>query len=227
MQPTLTKKLAAEFIGTFCLVFAGTGAIVIDGASGGAISHLGVAMTFGLVVLAMIYALGEVSGAHFNPAVTLGFCIARRFPARSVAPYIASQCAGAIAASLVLRLMFPLNATLGATLPVGSSTRSFVFELILTAILMFVVLGVSSGAKEKGITAGVVIGAVVCLEAIFAGPISGASMNPARSLAPALVSWHWGALWIYLLAPVVGAFVGVVACRCVREEGCCSAKCYS
>lgn len=215
------KKFAAEFIGTFCLVFAGTGVIVINDISGGAVSHVGVALTFGLIVLAMIYTLGEVSGAHLNPAVTLGFWAARRLKSRLVAPYILSQCGGALAASLVLRFLFPTNLTLGATLPAGSSSQSFVLEWILTAILMFVILGVSTGAKEKGITAGIVVGAVIGLEALFAGPICGASMNPARSLAPALVSLHLASLWIYLVAPVLGALMGVIACRCVREKGFC------
>lgn len=217
------KKLAAEFIGTFALVFAGTGAIVIDQVSGGAVSHVGVALTFGLIVLAMIYTLGDISGAHLNPAVTLGFFAARRFPASEVGPYVISQCAGAFAASGVLRLLFANNATLGATIPAGSATQSFILELLLTAILMFVILGVSTGAAEKGITAGIVVGSVIGLEAMFAGPICGASMNPARSLAPAIVSGHLQALWVYLLAPILGAAVGVIGCRCVREEGCCSA----
>ena len=217
----MKRKLAAEAIGTFCLVFAGTGAIVVDHLSGGAVSHVGVALTFGLVVLAMIYALGEVSGAHFNPAVTLGFWVARRLPGRLVPPYIAAQCAGALVASLLLRLIFPTEATLGATRPAGSAAQSFVLELILTAILMFVILSVSSGAREKGITAGVVVGAVIALEALFAGPICGASMNPARSLAPALVSLHLASLWIYLAAPTLGALIGVTACRSVREADCC------
>jgi len=216
------KKLAAEFFGTFALVFAGTGAIVIDNVSGGAVSHVGIALTFGLIVLAMIYTVGDVSGAHLNPAVTLGFFAARRFKGGDVLPYIVSQCLGALGASLVLRLLFPMDATLGATIPAGSSLQSFVLELILTALLMLVILAVSTGAKEKGITAGIVVGSVIGLEAMFAGPICGASMNPARSLAPALVGFHLQALWIYLLAPTLGALVGVLACRCVREEGCCA-----
>lgn len=216
------KKLAAEFVGTFALVFAGTGAIVIDNASGGAVSHVGVALTFGLIVLAMIYTVGDISGAHLNPAITLGFFAARRFQGIDVLPYIMSQCFGALGASLVLRLLFPQDATLGATIPAGSSLQSFVLELILTALLMFVILAVSTGAKEKGITAGIVVGSVIGLEAMFAGPICGASMNPARSLAPALVSLHWQALWIYLLAPTLGALIGVLGCVCVREKGCCT-----
>ena len=215
------KKLAAEFIGTFALVFAGTGAIVIDETSGGAVTHVGVAFTFGLIVLAMIYTVGDISGAHLNPAVSLGFFAARRFPLRNVIPYVASQSAGAFAASGTLRFLFPQNAMLGTTTPAGSMTQSFVLELILAAILMFAILGVSTGAAEKGITAGIVVGSVIGLEAMFAGPICGASMNPARSLAPALVSGHIQQLWIYLVAPLIGAFVGVLGCRCVRETGCC------
>lgn len=216
------NRLIAEFLGTFALVFAGTGAIVIDNVSGGGVSHVGVALTFGLIVLAMIYALGDISGAHINPAVTIGFFAARRLPAKTVLPYVVSQCAGAFAASFALRFLFPQNATLGATIPSGSAMQSFVLELILTALLMFVILGVSTGASEKGITAGIAIGAVIGLEAMFAGPICGASMNPARSLAPALVSGNTATLWIYLVAPVLGALVAVPACICVREKGCCS-----
>ncbi|HJT81267.1 MAG TPA: aquaporin [Chthoniobacterales bacterium] len=216
------KKFAAEFIGTFSLVFAGTGAIVIDQTSHGAITHVGIALTFGLIVLAMIYTVGDISGAHLNPAVSLGFLAARQFSLREAAPYIASQCAGALAASSILRLLFPQNVTLGATLPSGSEMQSFILEAILTGILMFVILGVSTGAAEKGITAGIVVGAVIGLEAMFAGPISGASMNPARSLGPAVISGHLDHLWIYLLAPVVGAVAGVLACRVVRGPNCCS-----
>ena len=215
------RKLAAELLGTFALVFAGTGAIVINDVSGGTVTHVGVALTFGLVVLAMIYAVGDVSGAHLNPAVTLGFFVARRFEGRWVVPYIASQCLGAILASLTLRLMFPTHATLGATLPAGDAVQSFVLELILTFLLMFVILSVSTGSKEKGILAGVAVGSVIALEALFAGPISGASMNPARSLAPALVAWRLDSLWLYLTAPVLGAGIGVLACRCVQAPGCC------
>ncbi len=213
----MRQKLIAEFLGTFALVFAGTGAIVIDEVSGGAITHVGVALTFGLIVLAMIYTLGDISGAHINPAVTIAFSCAGRFPFKNVIPYIAAQCLGAIAASLTLRLLFPQHIGLGATLPAGASLQSFVLEFILTALLMFVILGVSTGAREKGITAGIVVGAVIALEAMFAGPICGASMNPARSLGPALVSLHLQSLWIYLSAPVLGAILGVYACRLIRE----------
>jgi aquaporin NIP len=217
------KKFAAEFLGTFSLVFAGTGAIVINDASNGAITHVGIALTFGLSVLAMIYTVGDVSGAHLNPAVTLGFFAARRLSGKLVAPYIASQTLGALAASALLRVLFPTHATLGATLPAGAAMQSFFLELILTALLMFVILNVSIGAKGRGIIAGIAVGAVIALEAMFAGPICGASMNPARSLAPALVSGHLADLWIYLLAPPLGALLAVFACRCTRDEPCCCA----
>lgn len=215
------KAYFAEAIGTFCLVFAGTGAIVINTVSGGAITHVGVALTFGLIVLAMIYTVGDVSGAHLNPAVTIGFAAARRFEMRSVLPYILSQSAGAFAASALLRFLFPDHATLGATLPAGTAAQSLVLETVLTAILMFVILGVSTGAKEKGITAGIAVGAVIGLEAMFAGPICGASMNPIRSLAPALVSGHLEHLWVYLLGPVLGALIAVPTCCLVRSDNCC------
>ncbi len=218
----MTRKLTAEFLGTFALVFTGTGAIVINDVSGGAVTHVGVALTFGLVVLAMIYALGDISGAHLNPPVTFGFFVARRLEWRSVPPYIAAQCGGALAASGLLRGLFPSNSTLGATAPAGPALQSFLLEATLTGLLMFVILNVSTGAKEKGVTAGIAVGAVIAFEALFAGPISGASMNPARSFAPAVISGHFESLWIYLLAPVLGAVVAVSACRCVPTEGCCS-----
>src|SRR6059058_5582461 len=222
----MTKKLVAEFLGTFCLVFAGTGAIVIDGVTGGAVSHVGVALTFGLIVLAMIYTIGDISGAHINPAVTIGFFAARRSEAGSVIPYVASQCAGALAASVVLRFLFPQSAALGATTPAGSAMQSFVLEMLLTALLMFVILSVSTGAREKGITAGIAVGAVIALEAMFAGPICGASMNPARSLGPALVSGHLEHLWIYLCATPLGAVCGRIACRMLQgRERCCGPLC--
>jgi aquaporin Z len=218
----LAKRSIAELLGTFALVFAGTGAIVINDVSGGAVSHLGIALTFGLIVMSMIYTFGDISGAHLNPAVTLGFVTARRMPANEGMSYIVSQIIGAIAASLVLRLLFPDHATLGATVPTGSAAQSFLLEFLLTALLMLVILNVSVGAKEKGITAGIAIGGVIALEAMFAGPICGASMNPARSFAPALVAMNFHSLWIYLLAPSLGAMIAVPLCICVRESGCCT-----
>ncbi|MEP6821253.1 MAG: aquaporin [Chthoniobacterales bacterium] len=217
---SLTRKCAAECFGTFALVFVGTGAIVSDEVSGGAVTHVGVALTFGLIVLAMIYALGDVSGAHLNPAVTLGFFASRRLRGSCVLPFVVSQLGGAWLASLVLHFLFPRHATLGATLPAGSGVQSLVLEFILTCLLMFVILSVSTGAKERGITAGIAVGAVVGLEAMFAGPICGASMNPARSLAPALVSGHLASVWIYLTAPVAGALAAVFLCGYLREDCC-------
>jgi aquaporin Z len=216
------RRFTSEFIGTFALVFAGTGAIIINDVSHGAITHAGIALTFGLIVLAMIYTLGDVSGAHLNPAVTLGFFAAGRMAGREVLPYISAQLLGATAASVTLRALFSEHPTLGATSPAGSTMQSFVLEIILTGLLMFVILSVSTGAKEKGITAGIAIGSVIALEAMFAGPISGASMNPARSWAPALVTMEFRHLWIYLIAPVLGAITAPLFCRCVREPGCCS-----
>lgn len=222
----MRQKLLAEFLGTFALVFAGTGAIVINEVSGGAITHVGIALTFGLVVLAMIYTVGDISGAHLNPAVTVGFFAAGRLSGRVVLPFVFAQCAGALAASFALRLLFPTNGKLGATFPAGSEVQSFALEFILTFLLMLVILRVSTGAKEKGITAGIVVGSVIALEAMFAGPICGASMNPARSLAPALVSGHLEHLWIYLIATVTGAVAGTVACRLLQgNERCCGAGC--
>jgi aquaporin Z len=210
------RKSLAEFLGTFAMVFAGTGAIVINAESGGAITHLGVALTFGLIVLAMIYTLGDVSGAHMNPAVTLAFAVAGLFPFASVLLYLAAQFSGALLASLTLRFLFPQNANLGATIPAGLPMQSFALEIILSAILMFVILNVSHGSKEKGITAGIVVGAVIALEALFAGPICGASINPARSLAPAIVSGNLQHLWIYLVAPVIGMLVVIPLFKAMR-----------
>lgn len=212
------RDLLAEAVGTFALVFAGTGAIVINDITGGAVSHIGISLTFGLVILAMIYALGDISGAHFNPAVTIGFWMAHRIERSTVMPYILSQCAGALLASLLLGLLFPSHESLGATQPAGPALQSFVLESILTFVLMLVILQVSRGGKEKGITAGMAVGAVIALEALFAGPISGASMNPARSLAPALVSLQLAHLWIYILAPLAGAVGAVFVARSLQSS---------
>jgi aquaporin NIP len=210
------RRYIAEAIGTFALVFAGTGAVVIDAVSGGAVTHVGVALTFGLVVMSMIYAVGDVSGAHFNPAVTLGFWASGRLGWRAVPPYLLSQMAGAFAASALLRVMFGNVALLGTTIPAGPAVQSVLLEAVLTAILMFVILCVSTGPKEVGVMAGIAVGGVVGLEALFAGPISGASMNPARSIAPAVVSGHLADLWVYMLGPVVGALAAVPCWRLTR-----------
>jgi aquaporin Z len=203
------RNYIAELIGTFALVFCGTGAIVINQQSGGAITHVGIAITFGLVVMSMIYSLGNISGAHLNPAVSIAFTIAGRFPGKQLLPYILAQLLGATFASLVLKGLFPANEFLGATLPAGSDMQSFVLELILTFFLMLVIVNVATGSKEQGMFAGLAIGAVVALEAMFAGPVCGASMNPARSFAPALVSGHFEHIWVYLLAPVLGAVLAI------------------
>ena len=217
------KRYFAESLGTFALVFAGTGAIVINQVSGGAITHAGIALTFGLVVLTMIYTVGDISGAHLNPAVSIGFWAARRLPSSDLGPNILSQLAGAFTASGLLKLLFPENKLLGATMPAGSEMQSFILETVLTFLLMITILNVSTGAKEKGITAGIAVGAVIGLEAMFAGPICGASMNPARSLAPAIIGGNLQHLWLYLAAPILGALLAVPACCAIREPDCCSA----
>jgi len=203
------KKYIAEAIGTFALVFCGTGAIIINQETNGAVSHVGIAITFGLIVMAMIYALGNISGAHLNPAVSIAFVVAKRFPVKLLAPYIISQMGGAIIASLILTWLFPGNLQLGSKLPLGIERQSFVLELILTFFLMLVIINVATGSKEQGMFAGLAIGSTVLLEAMFAGPICGASMNPARSLAPATISGHFEHLWIYLTAPTLGAILAI------------------
>jgi len=213
----MMRKYTAEFIGTFALVFCGTGAIVVDQHTNGGVGHVGVAMTFGLIVMAMIYTFGDVSGAHLNPAVSIGFAVAGRFAVKEVLPYVVFQIAGAFAASFMLHLLFPENEFLGASLPAGSALQSFVFEFILTFFLMLVIVHVAHGSKEIGTLAGMAIGGTVLLEAMFAGPISGASMNPARSLAPAVVSGHTENLWIYLFAPVLGALAAVTTWRLLKN----------
>jgi aquaporin NIP len=218
MNTDYMKKYLAELIGTFGLVFCGTGAIIINQETGGVIGHAGIAATFGLVVMAMIYTFGEISGAHFNPAVTVGFALSGRFEKSAVASYIASQVLGAILASLVLKWLFPANISLGATLPSGAVMQSFVLEIILTFFLMLVILNVSQGSKETGLFAGIAIGGTVLLEAMFAGPICGASMNPVRSFAPAVVSGNLTNLWIYLVAPVIGVVIAVFVWKTVFDK---------
>lgn len=205
------RKYVAEFLGTFTLVFAGCGAIVIDDVSEGKITHVGVALTFGLVVTAMVYAVGDVSGAHLNPAVSAGLWLARRFPLASVAPYAASQLLGALAAAGLLRLLFD-HPTLGTTIPAGQTPwPALVLETACTAFLVFVILGFAEARPEKAALGGLVVGGVIAFEALFAGPISGASMNPARSLGPAIVSGRLADVWVYLAGPFLGAAIGVAA----------------
>lgn len=212
------RKYLAEFIGTFALVFCGTGAIIINQESGGAVTHVGIAITFGLIVAAMIYALGNISGAHLNPAVTIAFWVGKHFSVKEIFPYIMSQVLGAFAASFTLQFLFPANELLGATMPVGSEMQSFVLESILTFLLVLVIFNVAKGTKEQGMFAGLAIGSVVLLEALFAGPICGASMNPVRSIAPAVVSGHLEHLWIYLTAPLLGALLAVFTWQLLKDK---------
>ncbi len=208
----------AEFIGTFALVFAGCGAIMVDALTQGKLSHVGVSLTFGLIVMAMIYAIGHLSGAHINPAVTLAFAITRHFPLTQVAPYWAAQAAGAIVASLSLWALFGSAGGLGATHPSGNLWQAFVLEFILTYILMFVIMAVATDTRAVGQAAAIAIGGTVGLEALIGRPISGASMNPARSLAPALISNHIASLWIYMLGPFSGAVRGALTYQGLKKR---------
>jgi aquaporin Z len=211
------NKYFAELFGTFALVFCGTGAIIINEVTGGTVTHIGIAITFGLIVMAMIYAIGDISGAHLNPSVTIGFFLAKRLALKESILYILFQIFGAFSASIILKFLFSQNINLGATIPAGPDMQSFVLEIILTFFLMFVIMNVSTGAKEKGITAGIAVGSIVGLEAMFAGPICGASMNPVRSLAPAILSGNINSLWIYLTAPFIGAFIGVIVFKLIKK----------
>jgi aquaporin Z len=215
------NRFISEGIGTFALIFAGCGAIIVNDSSGGMLGHVGVSLAFGLIVMAMIYAVGNISGAHLNPAVTLGFLFAGRLEKREALPYIGGQIAGAVIAALILRILYPSHPTLGATLPTGGIPRAFIMEGILSFLLMFVILNVSTGHMEKGIMAGVAIGGTVALAALVGGPVSGASMNPARSLGPALVSGQLRSLWIYLLAPFIGTYLAHPTCRLIQGPECC------
>ena len=217
MTPPLARCLVAEAFGTFALVFAGAGAIMVD-AKTHQLGHIGVAITFGLVIMAMIYAIGHISGAHFNAAVTLAFVLTRHFPLRRAVAYWGAQLAGAVTAALVLRGSLGNIAHVGATLPSGSQAQSFLWELVMTAFLMFVVMAVATDTRAVGEAAAIAIGATIGFDAMFGGPISGASMNPVRSIGPAVVSGDLHALWLYIVAPVIGAAIGAVLYQFVRAE---------
>ena len=218
------KKYIAEIIGTFSMLFCGCGAMVINDFTGGTITHPGVAITWGLIVMTMIYAFGDISGAHFNPAVTVGFAVAKKFSWKEVPKYIIAQFTGAIAASLLLLYLFP-DSDLGATIPTIEPLKVFIIELVLSFFLMVVIINVSTGSKEIGPIAGIAVGGVILLEAMFAGPLTKASMNPIRSLAPALASGNFTDLWVYLTAPFLGMLLAVFSCKLVKDDNCCDEKC--
>jgi aquaporin NIP len=211
------RRLVAEFVGTFALVFAGCGAVMVD-AKTHALGHVGVAISFGLVIMAMIYAVGHISGAHFNPAVSFGFALSRHFPWPRLLGYWSAQLLGAVAAAAILRGSLGDVAHTGATLPSGSQGQSFLWELVLTFFLMFVIMAVATDTRAVGEAAAIAVGGTVGLDAMFGGPISGASMNPARSLGPALVSGEMHALWLYIVAPLAGAAIGALVYQLVRGE---------
>ncbi|AXT19742.1 MIP family channel protein [Flavobacteriaceae bacterium AU392] len=215
------KKYTAEFLGTFIMVFCGCGAMAINEITGGEITHPGVAVTWGLVVMTMIYAFGEISGAHFNPAVTVSFAYAKKFEWKEVPKYIIFQFLGALAAALLLLYLFPESETLGTTIPSIEPLKAFIIELLLTFFLMVVIINVSTGSKEIGTQAAIAVGATILLEAMFAGPITKASMNPIRSLAPAIASGHYEHLWLYVTAPFIGAILAVVSCKFIKDDNCC------
>jgi aquaporin NIP len=216
-RPDLMRRSAAEGIGAFALVFAGCGAIVTDGVHEGVLGAVGVSLVFGLVIMAMVYATGHLSGAHLNPAVTLAFALTRHFPAREAVAYVAAQLAGAIAAAALLLAVWPSEpASLGATVPSVGVGSALVYEAVLTAFLMFVIMAVATDTRAVGAGAAIAIGGTVGLDALFGGPITGASMNPARSLGPGLVSGELHEIWIYVVAPIAGAATGALAYQLVR-----------
>jgi len=218
-RPDLARRAAAEGIAAFALVFAGCGAIVANAEYGGALGAVGVSLTFGLIVMAMVYATGHLSGAHINPAVTVAFTLTRHFPAREAAAYVAAQLTGAVVGALALAAVWTDKpADLGATVPSVGAGSALVYELVLTAILMFVIVAVATDTRAVGAAAAIAIGGAVGLDALFGGPVTGASMNPARSLGPALVSGEWTDFWVYLVGPLVGAAIAAFAYQAIRGE---------
>ncbi len=220
VKPGLARRAGAEALAAFALVFAGCGAVVTDTEYDGALGSVGISLVFGLVIMAMVYATGHLSGAHINPAVTIAFTLSRHFPVREAAVYIAAQFVGAVAGALLLLAVWPDQpAELGATVPTIGAGSAFVYELVLTALLMFVITAVATDTRAVGAAAAIAIGGTVGLDALFGGPVTGASMNPARSFGPALAAWEWSGFWVYLAGPVVGAAAGAFAYQLVRGDG--------
>lgn len=212
------RKYLSEFIGTFILIFVGTGCVVVDQQTNGALGLQGIATVWGLAIIALVYAFGDISGTHLNPAVTVAFAIDKRFDWKEVPPYLVAQFVGALAGSFALHFLFPENKTLAITQPSGTEWQSLILEVIMMFILMLVILRVSIGAKEKGITAGIAIGGTVWLLVLFGGPISGTSLNPTRSLAPAIVVGNFQSLWLYIAAPFAGAILAVFVHRIIHAS---------
>jgi aquaporin NIP len=216
-RPDLARRAAAEAFAAFALVFAGCGAVVANARYGGGLGTVGVSLTFGLVITAMVYATGHLSGAHINPAVTLAFTLTRHFPARDALAYVGGQVLGATTAALVLLAVWPdAPANLGATVPTVGVGSALVYEAILTAFLMFVIMAVATDVRAVGAAAAIAIGGTVGLDALFGGPVTGASMNPARSFGPALVAGEWRDFWLYVIGPIIGAALGALAYQLVR-----------
>ncbi|MDQ3645072.1 MAG: MIP family channel protein [Actinomycetota bacterium] len=219
VKPDLARRAGAEALAAFALVFAGCGAVVTDAEYGGALGAVGVSLVFGLIIMAMVYATGHLSGAHINPAVTLAFTLTRHFPVRDAVVYIAAQLVGAVGGALLLLAVWPDQpAELGATVPSIGAGSAFVYELVLTALLMFVITAVATDTRAVGAAAAIAIGGTVGLDALFGGPVTGASMNPARSLGPAVAAWEWSDFWVYVAGPVVGAGAGALAYGLVRGD---------
>ncbi len=216
-RPDLLRRALAEGFAAFALVFAGCGAIVADAQYGGTLGAVGVALVFGLIIMAMVYATGHLSGAHINPAVTIAFALTRHFPPREVAAYVGAQVAGAVLAAVCLLALWPEKpADLGATIPTVGDGSALVYELLLSAFLMFVIMAVATDTRAVGAAAAIAIGATVGLDALFGGPVTGASMNPARSIGPALAASEWSSLWIYIAGPLAGTTLGAFAYQFLR-----------
>jgi aquaporin NIP len=219
----MKKKLIAEGLGTFAMIFCGCGAMTINEITNDSISHVGVAIVWGLIVMAMIYAFGETSGAHFNPAVSIGFAFAKKFSWKDVPKYIVAQTIGAILAIAFLWFLFPESQFLGETTPAENfpAYKAGILEFLLTFFLMLTIINVSTGSKEIGTMAAIAVGGIILLEAMFAGPMTKASMNPIRSIAPALFTGNFQYLWLYITAPILGAITAVMSCKWIKDNNCC------